>query len=321
MGIQNWSTTAASNATQPNINWAEGMPPSDVNNSARAMMADLATWYAGPEWLVQSDAPTYVSATSFSVPSNRTAVFSTGRRVQATGTGYTITGAISSSTYTTLTTVNVVWDSGSLDNTVTQVAVGILQNQLAFLMPAGTIIDFGGSAAPSGFLSCDGSAISRTTYSRLFSAIGTTWGAGDGSTTFNLPNLQRKATIGAGGTAVSGPANTVGATGGEEKHTLATGELPAHNHGVSDPGHNHSVNDPGHSHNTSIYANATGGPNTGFIGPGSGTASLETFTSTTSFTGISLNAASTGITTTNTGSGTAFNVMQPSAVVLKCIKY
>lgn len=321
MGIQNWSTTAANNATQPGINWAEGMPPSDVNNSARQMMADVANWYAGPEWLLQSDTPTYISATSFSVPGNRTSVYSVGRRVQASGTGYTITGAISSSSYGSLTTVNVTWDSGSLDNTVSAVYVGILQNQLAFLLPAGSIIDYGGSTAPSGFLSCDGSAISRTTYSRLFSAIGTTWGAGDGSTTFNLPNLQRKATIGAGGTSVSGPANTVGSTGGEEKHTLATGELPAHNHGVSDPGHNHGVTDPGHSHVTPITNWSTGGPNTGFVGPGSGSSSAGNYQSNTAFTGVSINNAFTGITTTNTGSGTAFNVMQPSAVVLKCIKY
>lgn len=55
---------------------------------------------------------------------------------------------------------------------------------------AGTIIAFGGASAPAGFLACDGSAISRTTYADLFTAIGTTWGVGDGSTTFNLPDLR-----------------------------------------------------------------------------------------------------------------------------------
>ncbi|UGA46788.1 phage tail protein [Bradyrhizobium quebecense] len=56
-------------------------------------------------------------------------------------------------------------------------------------VPAGMMADFGGAAAPTGWLACDGQAISRTTYVDLFNAIGTTWGAGDGSTTFNVPNL------------------------------------------------------------------------------------------------------------------------------------
>lgn len=63
---------------------------------------------------------------------------------------------------------------------------------------AGTIIAFGGSTAPDGFLSCDGSAVSRTTYADLFTAISTTWGVGDGSTTFNLPDLRETALIGIG---------------------------------------------------------------------------------------------------------------------------
>lgn len=59
-------------------------------------------------------------------------------------------------------------------------------------VPIGTVEYYGGSVAPSGWLVCDGSAISRTTYAALFSAIGTSFGSGDGSTTFNLPNLINK---------------------------------------------------------------------------------------------------------------------------------
>ena len=58
------------------------------------------------------------------------------------------------------------------------------------LTPAGTIITFGGTSAPTGYLACDGSEVSRTTYSALFSALSTTWGVGDGSSTFNLPDLR-----------------------------------------------------------------------------------------------------------------------------------
>jgi microcystin-dependent protein len=64
--------------------------------------------------------------------------------------------------------------------------------------PAGAIIPFGGATAPSGYLECDGSAVSRTTYAALYAAIGTTWGSGDGSTTFNLPDLRETALVGIG---------------------------------------------------------------------------------------------------------------------------
>lgn len=64
-----------------------------------------------------------------------------------------------------------------------------VQGSAAFNIPAGTIIDFGGSSIPAGYLRCDGSAVLRATYAALFAAIGTDWGAGDGTTTFNLPNF------------------------------------------------------------------------------------------------------------------------------------
>lgn len=137
MGLQNWSTTPANNANAaPNVNMATGSAPSTVHPSVRQMMADVANWYAAPEWVLQADTPTYTGATTFTVPTNRTATYSVNRRVQATGTGYTINGTITASAYGTVTTVTVAWDSGSLDNTVSQVAVGILQSQLASLQAA-----------------------------------------------------------------------------------------------------------------------------------------------------------------------------------------
>jgi len=63
-------------------------------------------------------------------------------------------------------------------------------NSLAYFLPPGMMLPFGNTTAPDGFLSCDGSAISRTTYAALFDAVGTTWGSGDGSTTFNVPDLR-----------------------------------------------------------------------------------------------------------------------------------
>jgi len=139
MGLQNWSTTPANNANAaPNINMATGSAPSTVHPSVRQMMADVASWYADPEWVLQADTPTYISATSFTVPTNRTATYSVGRRIQMAGPGigtpYTINGTITASAFGTVTTVTVQWDSGSLDNTVSSVGVGILQNQLSKLL-------------------------------------------------------------------------------------------------------------------------------------------------------------------------------------------
>jgi microcystin-dependent protein len=72
------------------------------------------------------------------------------------------------------------------------------------IVPTATVTAFAGSSAPAGWLMCDGSAVSRTTYASLFSAIGTTYGAGDGSTTFNLPNTQGVFVRGSGSQTISG---------------------------------------------------------------------------------------------------------------------
>lgn len=317
MSLGQWSTTAANNATaDPSINWQEGQAPSTVNDSARQMMADVATWFQSAEWLNLADTPTYINTTSFSIPGNRANVYSPGRRIRATVSAGTVYGTITASAFGSVTTVTIAADSGSLDSGLSEVDVGILQNQLTALIPAGTLIDFAGTSAPQGFLNCDGSAVSRTTYAGLFSAIGTAWGAGDGSTTFNLPDLRRKTTIGSGGTAVSGPANTVGSTGGEETHTLTAGELASHNHTVTDNGHVHS--DSGHTHaqNASTVLNiASSGAQTG------GSFNIGTGNVNTQVGFANIQSSTTGISINNSGGGGAHNNMQPSGVVLKCIKY
>lgn len=83
-----------------------------------------------------------------------------------------------------------------------------LQTQItANILPAGLILPFGNTTAPTGFLACDGSAISRTTYATLFAAIGTTWGTGNGSTTFNVPDLRGAFLRGTGSHGTSNMAN------------------------------------------------------------------------------------------------------------------
>lgn len=187
----------------------------------------------------------------------------------------------------------------------------------AFKLPAGTLLDFAGTAAPTGYLLCDGSAISRTTYADLFAAVGTTWGAGDGQTTFNVPDIRRRVTVGSGGTGTTALPNTVGATGGAETHTLSSTEMPVHSHGVTDPSHGHGINDPSHSHGYRVQANPSGGEiNLLPLTTGSG----ETQNTQGANTGISVNGSTTGISIQNAGSGAAHNNLQPSVVVLKIIK-
>lgn len=139
MALWQWSTTPANNATAATaINWAEGQPPSSVNDSARQMMADVAAWYqVGPEWINYGLTPTYVNSTQFTVPGNQTSMYSVGRRVKAFVTAGTIYGTISNSVYGSLTTVTVAWDSGNLDNGVSEVDVGILNPAFSSLAQVG----------------------------------------------------------------------------------------------------------------------------------------------------------------------------------------
>lgn len=122
--------------------------------------------------------------------------------------------------------------------------------QFGGLVPTGALTQYAGVSAPEGYLLCDGTAVSRTTYARLFAIIGTTYGVGDGSTTFGLPDLRQRFPL---GKAASGTGSVLGSTGGAIDHTH-TG--PSHTH--TGPSHTHSVNvastttssDGSHSHTT-----------------------------------------------------------------------
>ena len=148
-------------------------------------------------------------------------------------------------------------------------------------MDTGAIVSWSNSTVPGGFLECDGSAVSRSTYADLFAIIGTDHGSGDGSSTFNLPNLQDKVAVGASGsksTASTGGAENVTPSGSVSlsisSHTLSTSEIPSHNHfvGNNNSGGNqlgYAINNIGkHGHN--IYWNKYGSiANTDNTGSGS----------------------------------------------------
>lgn len=165
---------------------------------------------------------------------------------------------------------------------------------------------------PAGTLPCDGTAVSRATYSDLFAKVSTTFGAGNGSTTFNVPNLQRRVMVGVGGTGTGTLANTIAATGGAETHTLATSEIPSHAHGHS---HNHDLQN--HVHNT-VYYN----PGTGSTSGPSMTASGGTTVNTNS-QGANGNLSGTSSTTdtSSAGGGGSHNNLQPSLVLAPYIRF
>lgn len=96
-------------------------------------------------------------------------------------------------------------------------------------IPVGTYLDGAWTTAPEGYLLADGSAVSRTTYANLFNVIGTTYGAGNGSTTFNLPDSRGRVLV---DKTTSGTFNTLGKKGGSETHTLTVAEMPSHQHSL-----------------------------------------------------------------------------------------
>ena len=160
-------------------------------------------------------------------------------------------------------------------------------------VPSGTVHLFATTTAPTGYLECDGSNVSRTTYADLFAVIGTTWGAGDGSSTFALPDLR--------GEFVRGWDNGRNVDSSRAFASSQASQNLQHNHGVTDDGHNHGITDPGHIHQVE-YSNSDSGD--GVIEEsGTGLSGQEPTLSAT--TGITINDATTGISINNDGGSEA----------------
>lgn len=177
---------------------------------------------------------------------------------------------------------------------------------------------------PDGWLLCDGSAVSRSVYSALFAALGTTWGPGDGVTTFNIPDFRGRALYGA--TMIA----PVGTVGGSEYATILEANLPAHRHtitdpghlhAITDPGHTHAVNDPGHDHTAMAPDVSSAGVNPGGAVAGNTGSSATGITIDPATTGVTVDTATTGITETNdTGSNDPLLIQNPFAAINWLIK-
>lgn len=192
----------------------------------------------------------------------------------------------------------------------------------------GLIEPFAGTIVPAGYLLCDGSAVSRSDYTALFEVIGTTFGSGDGETTFNLPDLSGRVPLGVS------MSHALGSTGGSETVTLTESELPAHVHEVPQHGHEDTIGatTPAFSHTITQPAFKYAKPNMNEGSPYSGHANLTLINGTstvaaTRSTSVAVDAHAAAACTMSgsiadkasfasdsTGSGTAHSNMQPYTV-------
>lgn len=183
-------------------------------------------------------------------------------------------------------------------------------SQLQALDPIGVPKPYLGSTAPVSHIFCFGQAISRTTFADVFAVLGTTYGAGDGSTTFNVPDLRGRVFAGrdnmggaaagrltTGGSGING--SVLGAVGGAENIVLTVGQIPSHAHGVFDLGHQHT--------------------NNAFIGPtnnaGSGLATANPTVAEAPTARITTNVSATGISILPEGGGAGHVNAQPTIIV------
>lgn len=211
-----------------------------------------------------------------------------------------------------------------------------IETMQSSLVPVGGVIDYPVATAPNAnYHLANGTAIDRTIYATLFSLIGTTFGIGDGTLTFNLPDYRDRMSIGAG------TSYAVAATGGATQQTLAKNQIPSglltlndpgHTHTITDPNHSHGVTDPGHTH---IERGATSGvASTHVLVSGTNGAQLSASDSPDSTksatTGVTVNSGSTGITGANSnttgasltdnGGGTPVNILNPYLSMYKMIR-
>lgn len=221
-----------------------------------------------------------------------------------------------------------------------------LPNTANSSVPSGTVVSFAGNTAPEGWLMCDGSAISRNDYADLYSVIGTTYGNGNGSTSFNIPDLRGRTIFGKdnmGGNAANrltttggiSANNTLGASGGNQNISLTTSNLPSHNHTFTGSQSTTSTNSHTHNYQDAYFAeNFSGGTGgNARYGTSANTDTDNNFYWRTSSNQHSTSPSNISTTSTdhnhtvtaagtigNTGSGTAFSPLNPAIVLNYIIK-
>jgi microcystin-dependent protein len=330
MTLYKWSQTASSDATADStINWAEGQAPSSVNDSARAMMAATAKYRddsAGA--IVTGGTSTAYTVSSYQVFD--TLAHLTGQMIAFTPhatNGATVTLNVDTLGAKPLRTApGVELLAGTIIQGTPYVATynngdGAFYLQgfygSPYLIPLGAGIDYWGATTPnSSFALAKGQPVSRTTYATLFSLFGTTYGSGDGSTTFNLPDktgrvsaMQEATATRLTSTYFGGNSTALGAVGGSQSETLTLAQLPT---GITTSGANSITVFPG-GNNTLQAPNSSAGWND--IGAILSSGGTQVPTTSTSIVGESSFSGNNNISTTsNNTSGAAHTIVQPTII-------
>ena len=201
-----------------------------------------------------------------------------------------------------------------------------------YVNPVGAITCYAGANEPEGWLFCDGSEVSKVTYSSLFSVVGNNYGSPTNPNNFVLPNLTQKFPLGKSGS------NSLGDSSGNSTITLTTNQLPSHTHtGTTDASgtHAHTATDSGHSHSyVDAYFAENNGGGENIFGTSAGTDTDNEYryrtingdnpTTSTGYANITVGNSGSHthtFTTGSSGSGSSINIMNPYLVLNYIIKY
>jgi microcystin-dependent protein len=218
---------------------------------------------------------------------------------------------------------NNITNAGVIQSNSINLQDNLYVNSNAYF-PTGSVLSFAGVNAPVGWLVCNGTEVSKTTYANLFNVIGNMYGSAANPSNFVLPNLAEKMPIGKSGS------NNIGDVGGASTVTLSVDKLPAHTHTGTTAiagSHNHSINDPGHSHSQITHQddyNNGGGNPPGFTGDGGFGNDIYWNNINSSTTGISINSAGDhthSFTTNATGNGNPVDIRNKFVVLNYIIRY